>query len=763
MENKFDIPNVEQLMLYQSANTSPELIKKNFVIRLEEYEDIVAAMQNKDWDDPLQHELILGRRGSGKSTLLKRIEIEVNENPDLKKKFIAVNLAEEQAGIYRLFDLFEQVLIALGFDMDNVEYDSDSWDNDQYARSLYQKIHAYCAENKKRIVLLLDNFDVILDNMKDDGHLLREILINYKDIQLIVGSTRMDEHFWSYDKPFYEFFRKHRLEALSREEMARLINHWADSMGIEELKEFSVKHAGKFENIRILTDGLPRTIQFFIQMVLQRKETDSYTYLQKIMDLVTPLYQERLKYLTPPLRKTVYELAFFWEAVTTKELVQKLKMESKLVSANLKTLIQNGIVEKIETDTKNHLYRISERFFNLWIIITQGNPLEKKKAKWLSIFLENWYSKDEIHSLAQRHFSYLKECKEMHVNDLFLTKALAQSRYISTKERDNLIELSEGKVSENELSYLSLPRKYKEIAKEIEGLIKSKKYDNALEILKDIENEEDGVKFLGIGYIYELKADYKQSEMNYQLSINKGNVKAALNLANLYQEFGAAEQAENCYLQAIDEGSEDALYNLANLYLNKGKLDLAEAYYLKAIKRGISEALNNIGIVYEKLGKPSLAENYYLKAIEKGQLHAYNNLAYLYYSLNQNPKESLNYINHTTNHELKIIIKVWNGIFNNLYGKVTSMIKKNGILNLEGFLIHLLTHQQKNLILSLFENSEIGKELQDKYQVLYYAVLLLTKGKEDKNIERRIPPEFKETIENILNEVKELEKYYGYV
>jgi hypothetical protein len=699
MENKFDIPNVEQLMLYQSANTSPEIIKKNFVIRLEEFEDIVAAMQNKEWDDPLQHELILGRRGSGKSTLLKRIEIEVNENPDIKKKFIAVNLAEEQAGIYRLFDLFEQVLIALGFDMDNVEYDSDSWDNDQYARSLYQKIHNYCFENKKRIVLLLDNFDVILDNMKDDGHLLRELLINYKDIQLIVGSTRMDEHFWSYDKPFYEFFRKHRLEALSREEMARLINHWADSMGIEELKEFSVKHAGKFENIRILTDGLPRTIQFFIQMVLQRKETDSYTYLQKIMDLVTPLYQERLKYLTPPLRKTVYELAFFWEAVTTKELVQKLKMESKLVSANLKTLIQNGIVEKIETDTKNHLYRISERFFNLWIIITQGNPLEKKKAKWLSIFLENWYSKDEIHSLAQRHFSYLKECKEMHVNDLFLTKALAQSRYITTKDRDNLIELSEGKVSEKELSYLSLPRKYKEIANELEDLINNQNYDKALEIAKEIENEEDGYKFFAMANLYYLKKNIKKAEENY--------------------------------IKAIEFGLDKAILYIAVLYEEQGSLDLAVEYYLKAEKRGYTYAMYN--------------------------------LALLYYSKNQERKKSLELIQKTAEDELKLVIEVWNGVFNNLLKRIISLYKNNSFLSFDGFVTNLLAHQQKNLVLSIFEDPEIGKELKDKYQVLYYAVLLLTKGKEDKNIERRIPPEFKETIENILNEVKELEKYYGYV
>ena len=51
-------------------------------------------------------------------------------------------------------------------------------------------------KEKRKVVLLLDNFDRIVENFSDDGHLLREILINYNDIQLITTSTRMDEHFW---------------------------------------------------------------------------------------------------------------------------------------------------------------------------------------------------------------------------------------------------------------------------------------------------------------------------------------------------------------------------------------------------------------------------------------------------------------------------------------------------------------------------------------------------------------------------------------
>lgn len=436
---------IDQLNLYQSANSDYKSIKNNFIIRESEFKNITSSLINKKAEDPLQHELILGRRGSGKSTLLKRIEIEITENPKLNKKFLPINLAEEQAGIYRLFDLWEQVIEEikhqLKIDLALKEFSSfDS--NDDYTHYLYQVINGLCKKHKMRIVLLLDNFDRIVENFTDDGNLLRETLINYNDVAIIAGSTRMDEHFWRYDMPFYEFFRRHRLEALSKDEIYKLLNHWSDSLKIPELKTYVNNHPGKIENIRILTDGLPRTLQFFIQMVLQNADSNSYDYLKKIMDNVTPLYQERLNNLPAQLRKTVLEMAFIWEACTTKQLVGKVKMESKLISANLKTLVEKGIVDKIETNKKNHLYRISERFFNMWLIITQGNPEQKRKAKWLSVFLENWYDTNDLKELARKHNVIFKETQLIVEiwNGIFNDIEERTSSIIKEKSGDNLNE-----------------------------------------------------------------------------------------------------------------------------------------------------------------------------------------------------------------------------------------------------------------------------------------------------------------------------------
>ncbi len=740
--NNIQIGNwfLDQLAVYQTANSDYQTVKNNFVIRKAEYSTIIDAIINKKTKDPLQHELILGRRGSGKSTLLKRIEIEIVENPELNKKFISINLAEEQAGIYRLFDLWEQVIYELNkqnnFDINITDY--NNFDTDQaYTRHLFALIQQSCTKNDKRIVLLLDNFDRIVENFTDDGSLLRETLINYNSIQIIAGSTRMDEHFWKYDKPFYDFFRTHKLEALSREEMNTLLTHWSLVLNMDSLKRFVMNNPGKIENIRILTDGLPRTLQFFIQIVLQKSESTTYDYLKKTMDNASPLFQERLINLTPQLRKIVYEMAFIWEACTTKQLVEKAKMESKLISANLKTLVEKGIVDKIETNKKQHLYRISERFFNMWLIVTQGNPDQKRKAKWLSIFLENWYDASDFRKLATEHIAQLTDGKADWKSNLLFSKGLCQSKYISVQERDTIIELTERlKANRVENFLIELPEKYEDIAAQIQEFFEKKEYNKVIEIAESIENEDDGIKFFILGLSY----------------------------ANLQK----ISLAESFYLKAIDKGHIDALNNLANLYGDLPKFSEAESLYLKDIEKGNINAFNNSTILNDDQQNFSEAESYYLKVLEKGNIIALNNLAILHYITNTNKTKALEYVNKAIEtdqavniKETQIIVEIWNGIFNNIENRAAEIIESQDVSVINELLFDLLVQLQKRIVLNLFENVVFGKELQQKYTILYYVTLILNKVPDD-NLLLKIPPELQSTIDAILTKIETNQKLYGY-
>src|SRR5882724_340774 len=90
---------------YQNANAEASVIKDNFLIRQIEYEIIIEDIRRNRRQTSTQHYLLVGRRGSGKSTLLKRLQVEIETDSKLRQLYIAINPAEEQANIYRLYDL----------------------------------------------------------------------------------------------------------------------------------------------------------------------------------------------------------------------------------------------------------------------------------------------------------------------------------------------------------------------------------------------------------------------------------------------------------------------------------------------------------------------------------------------------------------------------------------------------------------------------------------------------------------------------------
>ncbi len=697
--------NLINFQFYQSANINDcKVIKENFIIRIKEFELMRYDLENDPMKESVQHYLILGRRGSGKSTLLKRIECEIKTVDSLRQRYEVINFAEEQGSIHRLFDLFEEIIKVLndsGYDgLPDTESLKIPDNYAEYARELYGFIQKSIRGKNIKLVLLIDNIDKVFLNIKEDAQIFREILLNYDDLKIIGGSTRMSEHFWQYDLPFYQFFRVLRLEALTTPEIKGLLLKWSEILENKEIEEFIKSKPGQIEAIRILTDGLPRTLQFFIDLLVNRPQQNGFDYIRRIMDVITPLYQERLHSLTPIEQKIVMKLAFAWEAIATKDLVQPTKIESKLLSANLKQLANNGIVDIVQTSKKNHLYRLSERFFNMWLIVTQGNPAEKRKAKWLTIFLESWYNKKELKQMVKQHIIGLESGVLKADHAVVMTKALAQSRYIGFDVRDNMIEKSHRLIGENSAMEQELPEKSIEILKKINTLIEQQNFKQALIEVKSISNEEDGTKEMIIGFVQSMAHE--------------------------------PDEAKRYFKKSTAKGENDSNYLLALLYDNQGKFEIAEKYYIMAIEKGEEDALNNICFLYYLIIKDRDKLNTYYPLIKK---------------------------NSPNVQQLVILSEIWNGVFTNTKEDIEKLRgEENGFDQM--FLIHLLVHFQKNIVWELFNKPETGQHLKDKFLPVYYAIASLIETEESLRLLLKMPPEIEETVKDILSEIEKLRKEY---
>lgn len=632
---------------YQSANLTDNEIVKHFIVRKKEFERIIAEISRDDMAGAIQHFILIGRRGSGKSTLLRRIQAEVNIEQKLNEKLIVINLSEEQAGVYRLHDLWDLVIRELNtrkIQTEVPDWSSFTDDLQGYSKSLYASIQITLQKQGKKLLLLLDNIDRIFDNIGEEAHLLRELLMNHKDLRIIGGSTRMSEHYWKYDMPFYEFFRIIRLESLKREEVGELLTYWSGCLNLPEVTHFLEKNPGKIETIRLLTDGMPRTLLNFIEILIDRSDQNGFEYLRSILDRATPVYQERLNSLPPAQRKIVSELSNFWDAVKVNQLTDVCKMSGKLVSAQLSQLVKNEMVEKIAGLKRDNLYRLAERFFNLWLLMTQGGPKEKRQVKYLTVFLENWYDEKEFQTLCGEHIVGLEGGKLSPDYAALMTSALSHSRFLTLAQRDAVIEKTRS-LQEPIADYADyIPLSSKEIFADVTNKIEEGDYHGARSAIGLIE-QEDELKDILIGLCYVEEKEYLLAEKYYKKAIDKGSIEALNNLAFLYHETKRLEEAEKYCLMAVEKGNHNAIYNLANLYSETNRFEEAEKYYLMAIEKGNKNALNNLAYLYHQLKRFEEAEKYYKIAIDEGDIGAIYNLANLYMDKNKFADAEKYYLN----------------------------------------------------------------------------------------------------------------------
>ncbi len=726
---------------YQSANLSNEQSIDNFVVRTKEFERVMADIRTTDKQSSFQHYVFVGRRGSGKSTLLRRIQAEVCTDPELKEKFIVTNLSEEQAGIYKLFDLWDYVmrdLRAKDYSLPEIDWQEYQDDLKEYTKVLYRAIHDLLHQEDKRLILLVDNIDRIFKNIGKDANLLREQLMNFNDVRIIGGSTIMAEEFWRYDMPFYQFFSIKRLEPLSMEEIKMLLEHWAEVKGNPEIAKFVERHPGKIQAVRMLTDGTPRTMQLFVDMLIDRSNEQGFDYLRRIIDNATPIYQERLLQLSHQQQKIVTELSFFWEAASVEQLVPVCKMTGKNISAQMAQLVKARIVEKVKGEKKNMYYRLEERFFNLWLLMTQGGPKQKKEARYLTVFLEAWYDREEILNFYDDFVALLQSerCNPEFSNTM--AKALVHSKHITIDQRDKLIDAIVTKGKNEKWASENMPEKAWDMFRNAISAVLEKRFQQASTIIASIEQKDPF--FLSFLATTQENLGLKEkaiSSLEEGLAlIESKKMSARPILVRLISE----QDAKRFY----DERKEKFVLDTSVFYVRLGKL-------------------------HESLQNEKKAETFYQLAVNAGNPDAMGLLAMLYYRSNRKPTEALRLITRYDSAKPNLIstqitkktIELWNGrieMFVEGNNELITRIISEAPEYIGRFVKHMLVHKLYHYVEELFESREFGGELKSRVSPLYYVSLMLLNGNDSRLI--KMPPELLAECQAMQDKLRSKQEFY---
>ncbi len=408
----------EQLPLHGVAVYNPGFLndaelKRYFVARRPLLEQLLGELHREVPERTPQHRLIVGTRGMGKTLLLHRLALAVKEEPSLAPVWLPLSFPEEQYNIARLSDLWVNCLDALGDALEQAgeaglckELD-ECVDNlpeaeEERAGQALEGLLGLAQRIGKRLLLLVDNLDLVLERLEEAQWAIREVLGHEPRLLLIGASARMLEVTYEYAAAFYDFFKVHELRGLNEAEMNEVLTRLAEADHNPDIARMVAEEPARLRTLHTLTGGNPRTTVLLYVVLARGMEGDVRSDLERLLDLCTPLYKARFEELPAQAQKVVDAMAVFWDPLAAGQLAKLVRLPVNSVSTQLTRLEQQGILEKVRLKPgRKNGFQIAERFFNIWCLMRTSRRV-RRRLIWLVQFLKVFYSQGELRDRARR-------------------------------------------------------------------------------------------------------------------------------------------------------------------------------------------------------------------------------------------------------------------------------------------------------------------------------------------------------------------------
>lgn len=393
--------------LYNPSSMSKQEIKATFVGRENLIDEIISLIEHQPIGAGVQHVLTIAARGMGKTTILLMTQFAM-EDKKLTKQWQPVKFAEESYGIYDLADFWLEVIYQLSAEIeDNKLYQSATELKTLYTENINLQeaslalIKDWCQKNKKRLVLLIDNFDIILEQINDEREnaRLRDVLMNDGTLMIIGTATTFFHEARDYDQPLYNFFKIYNLESMKYPQVEDILRQRAK---FDQIPNFEDKLKTNINRLRVLehfTAGNPRLVLMLYRVLVMTDISDIRQGLESLLDEVTPYYKAKVESLPAQQRKILDYIACISsktnEGVTPTEIAEACRLTVNQVSSQLKRLSLLSYVRAANLRGRSSYYTLSEPLYAIWYQMRFGRDAQQR-MQWLINILEALYSCEEI-------------------------------------------------------------------------------------------------------------------------------------------------------------------------------------------------------------------------------------------------------------------------------------------------------------------------------------------------------------------------------
>lgn len=408
------LSNLGRIHFNPALLTREELIA-NFLARRPLLERLLEDIRREAADHAPQHHLLIGQRGMGKSTLLLRLRYAVEDDTELSHIWVPLSFPEEQYNIGTVSDFWLNCLDALSdaletahrsAEAEQLDVQCDALPKDENLRSpaALALLLEQCEQMQKRLILLIDNVDLVFDRLKDQEWEIRNLL-QFEHRLLVIGasSRALEASFVNGGQAFSDLFRIHELKGLKLEETAEVLRQLAQQREKTEVEQILDREPGRIRAVHDLSGGNPRTVILLYEVLESGYNGDARRDVERLLDLYTPLYKARFEQFSTQAQQVVDALALNWDPATAGRIADKMRMDVNTVSAQLGRLVNQGVVEKVKLFDENRLgFQLAERFFNIWYLMRTSRRV-RRKLVWLVKFLQSWYDQNSLREQANAH------------------------------------------------------------------------------------------------------------------------------------------------------------------------------------------------------------------------------------------------------------------------------------------------------------------------------------------------------------------------
>jgi tetratricopeptide (TPR) repeat protein/energy-coupling factor transporter ATP-binding protein EcfA2 len=390
--------NGRAIWVFTPSRTDPKDLEYILVQREPLLQDAVERVSESALTAHKHHQLFVGPRGCGKTHLTTLIVSRLTDDEELTDKLRIAWLNEDET-CTTLLELLVKVHGALEKRYP-LEFKEDmlgpAYDMKPDAALEFVSRHLLSELGSRTLLLVTENLDEIFENLGEVGQKqFRSFIQENPKLTIVATAQRLVEDLSDRNSPFFGFFQTEHLKPLTVEQATELLQNIARLQEKDEVVEFLATSRGRsrVRAIHHLSGGNHR-IYIVLSQFITRDSIDALLGpFMKMVDELTPYYQERIRWLPPLQRKIVEYLCTCEGTVPVKEIARRLFTSPPTISSQLLNLREKGYVESNQRGRES-LYEISEPLMRICVEVKDNQ--RHQPLRLLVDFLRVWYDDEQL-------------------------------------------------------------------------------------------------------------------------------------------------------------------------------------------------------------------------------------------------------------------------------------------------------------------------------------------------------------------------------